>query len=127
MLSHDQHDQSSVFDEVSVVGVVIHAPEGDPDKHRALLRNVGHLPAALPSGTRVQVVAHGPGITLLDKSGPLARDIASLEGATLVACANTMNRLGIDVADLVSGVVVVPAGIAHLVLRQAQGWAYIRP
>lgn len=127
MFSHDQQDQSSAPDEASVAGVVVHAPEGSPETHRALLRNVGNLIRALPYGTKVEIVAHGPGIALLDKSGPLARDIASLEGATLVACANTMNRLGIDVADLVPEVVVVPAGIAHLVLRQAQGWAYIRP
>ena len=108
-------------------GVVVHAPEGDPPRGEAVVRNVAHLRPALDASTALELVAHGPGLALLRREGALADAVGALDGVTLVACANTMARLGLEVTDLLPGVVVVPAGIAHLVRRQAEGWAYVRP
>lgn len=108
-------------------GVVVHVPEGDPVRWEAIVRNVGNLRDALDAATLVELVAHGPGLPLLLRGGPLAGDLVALDGVRMVACGNTMERLGVDVSDLLAGVVVVPAGIAHLVHRQGEGWAYVRP
>ena len=110
-----------------LAGATLHAPEGDPARQEAVLRNVGHLRSALDPATAVELVVHGPGLALLRRDGTLADEVGALEGVTLVACANTMARLGLEASDLLPGVVVVPAGIAHLVHRQAEGWAYVRP
>lgn len=112
---------------VDHVGVAVHLPEGGEDRQEAVIRNLRHLRAALTPGTQIELVAHGPGISVLDRRGPLANGVRDLSGVRLVACRNTMSRLGIEVADLLPGVMVVPAGIAHIVRRQAEGWAYVRP
>ena len=42
-------------------------------------------------------------------------------------CRNTLTARGLSEADLHPQAEVVPSGVAHLVLRQAEGWAYLRP
>lgn len=48
-------------------------------------------------------------------------------GAGFVACNNALNGLGIRKEQLPPFVRIVPAGVLELVLRQAEGFAYIKP
>ncbi|RDV44752.1 hypothetical protein DOE76_11035 [Leifsonia sp. ku-ls] len=113
----------------STSGVVVHLDEDDPAKHAAVLRNVGNLIDALPPGTQIELVVHGPAISLLLRESPHREAVRELQsrGLTIDACRNTLRSERIDTEHLVADSVIVPSGIAHLVIRQREGWAYLRP
>ncbi len=48
-------------------------------------------------------------------------------GVRVVACRNALKKEGVTEADLITGIGIVPAGVAELTLKQAEGFAYIRP
>jgi intracellular sulfur oxidation DsrE/DsrF family protein len=83
---------------------------------------------------RIEMVTNGGGISLLRAdASPFPERIKRMQqeydNLTFVACQNSMNRLkdekGIT-AKLIPGVVVIDSGVAQLMRRQHQGWAYIR-
>lgn len=110
-------------------GVVVHLDEPDPAKHAAVLGNITNLMEELGDGSPVELVVHGGGLEAALADGPEAERLRRLlgQGLRVAACANTMRREGVTAEQLVEGVSVVPAGVAQLVRRQRQGWAYVRP
>ncbi len=110
-------------------GVVLHLSEGAEDKHRAVLRNALNLLPGLPAGTPVEVVVHGPALALALPGSPAGEALAEARaaGIGLAVCRNSMRSAGVGDDDLVPGAVVVPSGVGHLVARQFEGWAYLRP
>jgi uncharacterized protein len=84
---------------------------------------------------QVEIVAYGPGITMLraDKS-PVKDRIEEVKkevpGIVLSMCGNAKaaaeRREGHEVVPL-PGVGVVPAGVVRVAELQEQGWVYIRP
>ena len=83
---------------------------------------------------RVEVVAHAAGLDLLrerlstekPRITAMSKQYPEL---TFVACLNTIDRIkrekGIDV-KLISEAVSTLSGVAHVVMRQQQGWIYIQ-
>ncbi|MCR3921681.1 MAG: DsrE family protein [Firmicutes bacterium] len=45
----------------------------------------------------------------------------------IVACRNALNLYEIEAQELISGVRIVPAGVVELVVKQNEGFAYIKP
>ena len=110
-------------------GVVFHLDEGDPAKHAAVLRNINNLLDALGPDTPVELVAHGPGLPAVLADSPHADALQAVlgRGVRVDACGNTMREKDVAPERLAPGVTVVPAGVAQLVLRQREGWSYVRP
>ena len=83
---------------------------------------------------RVEVIVNGDGLTMLRAdTTPFAKQIKRLQtehkNLRFVACKNTIDRLARDkgiTAQLLPGVVVIDSGVAQLMRRQQQGWAYIQ-
>lgn len=83
---------------------------------------------------RVEVVAHAAGLDLLrerlstqkPRIAAMSRQYPEL---TFVACMNTIARIkreqGVEV-KLISDAVATLSGVAHVVMRQQQGWLYIQ-
>ncbi|BBD73343.1 sulfur reductase DrsE [Sulfodiicoccus acidiphilus] len=70
----------------------------------------------------VEVVFHQDAINaVLDPSL-----VGRLHPAKVVACRNSLRARGIDESTLPRGTVVVDAGVAEIVRRQAEGWIYLR-
>ena len=115
--------------DVAGLGVVVHLAEDDVHRQRAVLRNVVNLRSALERSGAIEVVTHGPGLTLLTGETGLAADAAHLQGdgVSFRACENTMRSRDLTLDDLLEGVESVESGVAHLTRRQLQGWAYLRP
>lgn len=80
----------------------------------------------------VEIVAYGPGLSMLTKQSDLTTRIESLayQDIKFSACANTMSKIkrktGAD-PKLSKGVKIVPAGVSRIIELQQQGYAYIRP
>ena len=81
---------------------------------------------------KVEIVAYGPGLSMLVAGGKQSQRVESLavQDISFSACSNTMARIekkdGKPVV-LSKGVEVVPAGVARIVELQEQGYTYIRP
>ena len=83
---------------------------------------------------RIEFVTNGNGLDLLRADTTRhAKEVAELQkqypNLRFVACQNTINRLkqehGIT-AHLLKGVAVIDSGVAQIMRRQQQGWAYIQ-
>jgi intracellular sulfur oxidation DsrE/DsrF family protein len=80
----------------------------------------------------VEIVAYGPGLSMLIGGSKQSLRVQSLAKQDIVfsACGNTMKRIeqkdGKPVV-LSQGVQVVPAGVSRIVELQQQGYSYIRP
>jgi intracellular sulfur oxidation DsrE/DsrF family protein len=115
---------------VNHVRVVIHVDDADIERQRLASGNVMNLlDDAGPASTDIEIVFNGAAIRSLTGQSVLSAELAPLQarGVVLVACNNSMHNAGISVDQLIPDVVVVTSGISHLVRRQHEGWAYIRP
>ena len=83
---------------------------------------------------RVEVVINGRGLELVRRdtskyAAQIARLQKEFDNLTFAACQNTIDRLqreqGITVR-LLPGVVVIDSGVAEIMRRQHQGWAYLQ-
>lgn len=110
-------------------GAVIHLDEEGDAKHEAVLRNIAHLLDDVGGGAEVELVAHGPGITVCLSDDPSAEAVQQLiaRGVVVAACENTMARQSIDRARLAPGVVTVRSGVSEVIRKQWEGWAYVKP
>lgn len=112
--------------------VVYHV--NDVANAREALVNIANQLAADPHA-RIALVANGRGIFMLvngekDRVGEYSKAISELEakGVRFDACHNSMVQKNIEASSLVSGVVVVPAGVGELTRLQAvEHYAYIKP
>ena len=48
-------------------------------------------------------------------------------GVVIAACQNALNAQKIIKEDLIDQITIVPAGVVELVIRQNEGFAYIKP
>jgi uncharacterized protein len=110
-------------------GVVFQMSEDDPARHSLVLRNVANLRRELGTQVPVELVLFGPGLSLGRADGPSASALTDLvaDGLDLAVCANALREQGLEIDQMVEGAHTVPAGVAELVRRQQQGWAYLRP
>lgn len=95
----------------------------------SVLNNVENARKALGPQTQVLVVAHGPGLGLLQRTNTVHSDrIQKLikEKVVFGACENTLKRKKLSRADLLPGVTTVDSGVAEVVRRQEAGWSYVK-
>lgn len=113
--------------------LVIQVSSDDAQSHDNALRNAVNLQNALGAGNiEIEIVAYGPGVTLMTEAGDKAMRITELisTGVRFSACGNTLRDLreasGTNF-PLVVGVREVPAGVVRIIELQEQGYTYIRP
>ena len=103
--------------------------EGTP-QWESVLNNVENLQKAFaPEPTEVEVVAHGKALPMLQRTNAAQSErmarIASA-GVKFAACENTMRRMKVQKSDLLDFVVTVDSGVAEVVRKQEEGWAYLK-
>lgn len=113
--------------------LVIQVSTDDPRTQKIALNNAVNIQKIYGlDDVDVEVVAYGPGLSLLTKASKEATRVESLamQNITFSACGNTMKKVEKKSGKkpvLVEGVRVVPAGVARIMEAQAEGYAYIRP
>ncbi len=113
--------------------VVIQVSSSDPATQALALNNAVNMQTALGmDNVTVEVVAYGPGLSLLTNKSTQAKRVSSLamQDITFSACANTMSKIEKKTGkkpQLIEGVGVVPGGVIRIMELQQQGYAYIRP
>ncbi len=113
--------------------VVIQVSTDDARSQNIALNNAVNLQKALgPDNIAIEIVAFGPGLGMLTQQSPVKERVTSLalQNVDFKACGNTMKKVkaqtGFD-PELLEGIEVVPAGVLHIIQRQKQGFAYVRP
>jgi len=117
--------------------VLFHVSDGHPEHLRDALDEVESLMKHYRKShekAQVEVVANGEGLSLLLAGiSPYAERVRRMQkeypGLTFVACQNTIDRIQHEVGltvKLLPGVEVIDSGVAQIMRRQQQGWAYIQ-
>ena len=113
--------------------VVIQVSSGDAQVQTMAVNNAVNLQQHYGvDNVKVEIVAFGPGLSLLTPKSDQKDRIKSLttQDISFSACANTMKGIKKKTGQeptLTEGVNIVPAGVARIVELQEQGYSYVRP
>ena len=110
--------------------VVIQVSDNDPQKWGLALNNARNVQEDLgKNNVQIEIVAYGPGLGMLKAESKVADRLAgALDNSIgLIACENTMTNTKVTRSQMYDGIAYVKAGVTHLMKRQQEGWAYIRP
>ena len=113
--------------------IVIQVSTDDPRTQTIALNNAANLQQAFGvDNVAVEIVAYGPGLSLLTQGHAQAKRIQgmAMQGVQFSACANTIagiTRKSGKKPQLNEAATVVPAGVGRILELQEQGYAYIRP
>ena len=110
--------------------LVIQVSEADPKRWNLALNNARNIQQDLGrDNVEIEIVAYGPGIGMLKADSEVASRLieASSDGVKLAACENTMKAQKLSPADMHIATGFVPSGVVELMLKQEQGYAYLRP
>lgn len=117
------------FAQENPVKIVFDVTSADENTHKSAMRHVKLMSEAYPESEFELVVYSGSmNMVLADKSivASELEQLAEKENVSIKVCAATMKRHEATEADLVKGVEVVPDGIMEIILKQQQGWGYIK-
>ncbi len=113
--------------------IVFQVSDDNPVTQGLALNNAVNMQKALgQDNVTIEIVAYGPGLSLLTRQNAQAERVQSLamQDITFSACGNTMKAVEKKtgkVPQLTEGVKVVSAGVERIVELQEKGYAYIRP
>ena len=110
--------------------VIFQVSDADPAKWSLALNNARNVQAELgKENVLVEIVAYGPGLGMLKADSKVEARLAQAQtdNVVLLACENTMTNTKTTRADMYPGISYVMAGVTHIMKRQREGWAYIRP
>lgn len=110
--------------------VVFQVSDNDPAKWNLALNNIRNIQQDLGSeNVEIELIAYGPGLNMLKLDSAVAARVAETlgNGAGVLACENTMRNTKVGKSDLLPNIGFVKAGVTALMMRQREGWAYIRP
>ena len=110
--------------------VVIQVSDNDPAKWSLALNNAKNVQQDLgKQNVQIEIVAYGPGLGMLKAESKVADRLAAAldDSVGLIACENTMTNTKVSRSEMYGGIAYVKAGVTHIMKRQQEGWAYIRP
>lgn len=109
---------------------MIQVSTSSPVAWRVAVNNARNLEAAVrPRHIPIEIIAFGQGVLMLKKTAPLAARLLTLPrlGIVIEACTQSMRALHLKPAQMSPVVHYVASGVAEIVRREQQGWAYISP
>ena len=110
--------------------VIFQVSDNDPAKWSLALNNARNVQQDLgKDNVEIEIVAYGPGLGMLKAESKVADRLAEAldNNVGLLACENTMTNTKVSRNDMYGGIAYVKAGVTHIMKRQQEGWAYIRP
>ena len=109
--------------------VVFQFVSGDSLSQKSLINNLKNFREGWPKA-QVEVVFHGNGIFMVtsEKTTYMKElmDFAKNKDVKMVVCGNTMKQKKITKEQLLPFVSVVPMGIGEIIIKQEEGWSYIK-
>ena len=109
--------------------VVFDMTSKDTLNQQSLLREMTLIKQGNPDA-KLEAVIYGQGLSLIMKDvsvqSEAIRNLLSKKDVSFKVCEIAMKSHGVDKSQLLPGVETVPDGIYEIVLKQQQGWAYIK-
>lgn len=109
--------------------VVFQFVAGDTLSQHSLVTNLKNLREIWPKA-QVEVVFHGNGILMvMNEKTKYAKELENFvvnQKIELVVCENTMKLRKIKREQLLPFIQTVPMAIGEIIMKQEQGWSYIR-
>ncbi len=109
--------------------IVMQLTSGDTTAYNGLMKQLRNLTTGWGDSVQIEVVCHGPGMNLLLTAQTQHADkiyAFQKKGIRFVACENTLRERNIRKEEVLPGMDYVPMGIAEIVMKQEQGWSYIK-
>ncbi|MEO8858675.1 MAG: hypothetical protein ABI343_16970 [Burkholderiaceae bacterium] len=110
--------------------LVIQISDSDPAEWNLALNNAKNVQEEVGAANVVmEIVAYGPGIGMLKRDAAVNTRVSDAVtiGIKVSACQNTMRSQKLTKEDMNPAVGYVPSGAAEIMLKQGEGWAYLRP
>lgn len=129
-IAHAQSGSHQSAQKLERYKVVLQVSDADPAKWNLALNNAQNVQQELGKGkVDVEIVAYGPGLGMLKQDSKVAGRLAQAmdNDVGLMACEITMRNIKVTRDDMYSGISYVDAGVVHIMKRQREGWAYVRP
>ena len=107
--------------------VVIQLNANDPAIQKSLIGQVNNILKAL-GNIPIEVMAHGAGVDLLLQGSSMKNNVELLneKGVVFLICQNTLNDRKVEITEFLPFCKVVPSGVAHIIVRQSEGWSYLK-
>jgi uncharacterized protein len=108
--------------------VIMQVTQSDSLTQVSVVGQIRNIMKSLP-GVEIEVVCHANALDMLISGrSKVASHIGELSGKNVVfaACENTMERKKIKKEDLLPGVITVPSALVEIILKQEQGWSYLK-
>ncbi len=109
--------------------IVMQLTSNDAKVHKGLVKQLNNLKDGWGEDLSVEVVLHGPGVDFLrDSITKFGAEIAVLKsrGVVFAVCENSLKERKIDRKEIIGGHEFVRMGIGEIVLKQEEGWSYIK-
>ena len=109
--------------------VIMQLMSGETPVIKSAASQINNLQKALPDEVDIELVCHGQSLHfVLNESGEWTSIISQLlaTGVEIVACENMLTANAKSKSDVFPGINTVPAAIAEIVIKQQQGWSYIK-
>ncbi|MCP1386297.1 DsrE family protein [Runella salmonicolor] len=108
--------------------IVFHLASADTLVHKALVKQLGNVLDYWKTA-KIEVVVHNAGVGFMKKDEAiLSKEIELLKerGIVFAVCENTLKQRKIAKNQILPAAIFVPVGLAEIVLRQEEGWSYIK-
>ncbi len=109
--------------------IIMQLASGDTAEWKATINNLKNLKQGWGNDVAIEVVAHGPGVGfLLTRKTTQHEAIRALKdgGVAFVICENSLREKKIDRLEVIPEAGFVPMGIGEIVLKQEEGWSYLK-
>ncbi len=109
--------------------VVLQLSSNDTLVWKGLMNNIKNLKNGWGDSVSIEVVAHGPGIEFLTKGKTTQQERIAYfksKGVVFVGCENTIAERKIPKENIIPEAGFVKSGVAEVILKQEQGWSYIK-
>ena len=119
---------SDLFSQAPPYHVVFDLTTKDTNTHKAVIRWCNEILSADPTA-KIEVVYYAQSLEMVTKGrSVVSAEVSLLAGknVTFGVCAVAMKKWNIDKSQLLPGVVTVPDGIYEILLKQKEGYAYIK-
>ncbi|MEO7488528.1 MAG: DsrE family protein [Ferruginibacter sp.] len=108
---------------------IIQLMSGDDAVIKSTASQINNLQKALNNEVDIELVCHGQSLPFVlnesEKWTIIIRQLLSAD-VDIVVCENMLKANGKLKTDLFPGINTIPAGIAEIVIKQQQGWSYVK-
>ena len=111
------------------VKIVFDVTSGESGVHQSAMRHISTMSTQYPDSEFEMVVYSSALDMVLKEKSSVSKDLEALvkkDNVTFKVCQMSLDRYKLTSSSLIPGVESVPDGILEIVMKQQQGWAYIK-